>query len=714
MTLNKYDSHAAADIFPLAQGLELDALAADIKTNGQHHPIILHEGKILDGRRRYLACLTAEIEPKILAWDGKGSPLDYVISMNVHRRHLTKSQLAVVALRALPLLAVAAKERQRQSSGRGKKGAQECAGMKGKATEFAAKLVDCCPRLVEQAKSIQASRPDLIPQVESGELTISEAYAEFRGVVPSKCHEDLQVSRARSLANIGDKSNRKANDAYYTPLHAIDSLFAREAFHGLTVEPACGDGRIVGRLQAIGCEAFGIDITQGVDFLTHSFVDFVTQNFGEREITNFATNPPWGKKTEFIERALSLAKCKVAMLLPLTGLTSIERIEHLSNPEFPLKCLYIFRKAVQFDEGRTDNGNGMLYCAWFVWERGYVGKPFIDWIAPEEEATPLPPSGVEPALPPPHTRPLRIAAHPDGFRPKVEYHCGDSKQVLGNLPADSIDCCVTSVPYYLLRDYGCEGQIGLEPSVGDWVSNLLNVFREVRRVLHDKGTCWINVGDPYAYGTGSFNSHGRDKHWTPGIAEARLQMARNRPVHPKSLMFAPHRLTVALAEDGWIGRAEVILLKQAVDGCKDRPIRTHEYLYLFTKTTDYYFDTDSLRVAYSSKTSERGYSASPRRRKSESRKPEYELHPLGKLRGSVWPAGPASGAGDHPAPMPLQVAVDCVRAGCPEGGTVLDPFVGSGTTAVACVENARHCIGIDLNRDYLDIAMKRVPGAKIA
>jgi site-specific DNA-methyltransferase (adenine-specific) len=168
-----------------------------------------------------------------------------------------------------------------------------------------------------------------------------------------------------------------------------------------------------------------------------------------------------------------------------------------------------------------------------------------------------------------------------------------------------------------------------------------------------------------------------------------------------------------LAEDGWIARAEIIVEKNNTDGCKDRPVRTHEYLYLFSKSDTYYYDADALRVDYSQETVRRGYSTTPRIPKSADCDRTYELHPDGKLRGSIWKAGPATGAGDHPAPMSLPLAVDCVVAGCPEHGTVLDPFVGSGTTAVAAVENRRHCVGIDLKPKYLRIAEKRVPGAKI-
>ena len=187
--------------------------------------------------------------------------------------------------------------------------------------------------------------------------------------------------KSRSFAGVGDKANRKPNDAYPTPEHCIHSLLAQEAFHGLTLEPACGDGRIVRLLMAAGSEAIGSDLAEGVDFLT--------QNFGDRKINNIVTNPPFGQATEFIERALQIATEKVALLMPLDKLSGIERQELFCNKDFPLKAVYRFPDSVQFDP--NEKGNGFMRVGWYVWERGYQGEPVIRWIDESERKTFEPP-----------------------------------------------------------------------------------------------------------------------------------------------------------------------------------------------------------------------------------------------------------------------------------------------------------------------------------
>ncbi len=175
--MKNYPSHPAASIFPLnTDSPEFETLVEDIKCrNGLLHPIVLYEGKILDGRRRYLACNKAGVSTNFLAWDGKGLPVDYVISVNALRRHLTPSQLAVAANKALPFYQKEAKDRQRLSKGRGNKGAQACATLKGKATEWAAKKVGISTRMVEMAKKVQEADPKLIAEIEAGRMTVSEA-----------------------------------------------------------------------------------------------------------------------------------------------------------------------------------------------------------------------------------------------------------------------------------------------------------------------------------------------------------------------------------------------------------------------------------------------------------------------------------------------------------------------------------------------------------
>jgi DNA modification methylase len=316
--------------------------------------------------------------------------------------------------------------------------------------------------------------------------------------------------------------------------------------------------------------------------------------------------------------------------------------------------------------------------------------------------------------PPKKRNGIHVASVPKGFNPSVTLYHGDVLDQLKVMPDTSVNACITSVPFYLLRDYEFEGQIGLEASVEDWVAKLVKVFQEVRRVLRNDGTCWIEVGDTYGYDSGSFNNNGRNRNWTKKLSAARRTMGKTRKVHPNSLMLAPHRLGVALADDGWICRSDIILHRTAVDGIENRPVGSHGFLFLLAKENKYYYDAEALRVPYSEKTLKRGYSATPRLSKTKDGNRVYSLHESGlKLRGDVWNVGPASGAGKHPAPMAVRLAADCVLAGCPEGGIVLDPFIGSGTTAVAAVENGRHCIGIDKKLVYLKDARKRLPGAKI-
>ena len=174
--MKKYPFHPAASIFPLnTDGPEFEAFVEDIKTNKLQQPIMLQDGKILDGRRRYIACDKAGVEPKFLVWDGQGVPVDYVLSANALRRHLTPSQLAVVAIKALPFYQMEAKNRQRLSKGRGNKGAQPCATLKGKASEWAAKKFGISVRIVEMAKKVQEADPKLIAEIEAGPMTVSEA-----------------------------------------------------------------------------------------------------------------------------------------------------------------------------------------------------------------------------------------------------------------------------------------------------------------------------------------------------------------------------------------------------------------------------------------------------------------------------------------------------------------------------------------------------------
>ena len=258
---------------------------------------------------------------------------------------------------------------------------------------------------------------------------------------------------------------------------------------------------------------------------------------------------------------------------------------------------------------------------------------------------------------------------------KVRLICGDALKQLRKMRSESVHSCITSPPYYLLRDYRCQGQYGHEETVEDYVGKLVELFREVRRVLKPEGTLWLNVGDSFV---ATSNYSDRKNHVSAVLVEARHRAFQKAHLSRKSLFFALFRLATAIEDDGWIGRSDIIVEKTnpAPEPAVDRPTRSHEYLFLFAKRDKYYYDGDILREEYAPAT--------------KANHPERRLNPAGKNGGSVWRVNNGLRQSDHPAPMPLELAVRCVVAGCPVGGTVLDPFVGSGTTAVACTENGRH------------------------
>ncbi|WP_035750176.1 DNA-methyltransferase [Arthrobacter sp. 35W] len=318
-------------------------------------------------------------------------------------------------------------------------------------------------------------------------------------------------------------------------------------------------------------------------------------------------------------------------------------------------------------------------------------------------------------------------------------HIGDALKTLRSLPNESIDMCLTSPPYFRLRDYDAPGQLGLEESVDTWAATLREVCREVRRVLVPTGTFWLNLGDTYT-------THAR------------------QGAPPKSLALAPERLVRLLQDDGWILRNKIIWAKPnpMPTSVRDRLTATHEVIYLFAKQPRYFFDLDNIRVPHVSKPG-----APPGRR---SRRPAAEPwrgpnadsttglatmkargmvgHPLGKNPGDVWTISTSAGKGSHHATFPEPLASRCIQAGTPETrcitcrkphtrairrlgetatrlalaptcghrdgtepGIVLDPFMGSGTTAVVAERLHRQWIGVEINPDFAREAVARIESA---
>ncbi|WNM65636.1 DNA methyltransferase [Mycobacterium phage Rialto] len=285
---------------------------------------------------------------------------------------------------------------------------------------------------------------------------------------------------------------------------------------------------------------------------------------------------------------------------------------------------------------------------------------------------------------------------------QVKLFLGDALQVARGLPDGSADCIVTSPPYYGLRDYGAEGQYGLEESPAAYVETMRTLFAELRRVLADDGTLWLNIGDSYATG-------GAD-------------------VPPKNLIGIPWRVAFALQDDGWILRNDIIWYKPngMPESVTDRLASKHEYVFMFSKQQRYWFDLDAIREPHSTATVARlasGPVSIARRTPGEKReahvygkasgtnltatgKGHNSGHTAGKNPGDVLtlPTQPFPGA--HFAVYPVALPQRCILAGCKPGGTVLDPFSGSGTTGLAAQKTGRRYIGIDLNSDYLDLSLR--------
>ena len=302
---------------------------------------------------------------------------------------------------------------------------------------------------------------------------------------------------------------------------------------------------------------------------------------------------------------------------------------------------------------------------------------------------------------------------------------GDALAMLRTLPDESVHCCVTSPPYWGLRDYGVAGQIGLEATVEEHISILIKVFRDVRRVLRDDGTLWVNYGDTYLCNQGAgFNGNKR-------LPEQNRRVPVQRPAwaKPKELLGLPWRLAFALQSDGWYLRADVIWHKPnpMPESVKDRPIRAHEYLFLLSKSPRYYYDHEAVREPAASSFKGNSGNRYSFRRAHSKRAVGPATHPLGthrpdrddtrycgptRARRDVWTVATRGFSDAHFATFPPDLIRPCILAGCPAGGTVLDPFFGSGTVGQVCIEERRNFIGIELNPEYVSIAERRIAEAR--
>lgn len=292
----------------------------------------------------------------------------------------------------------------------------------------------------------------------------------------------------------------------------------------------------------------------------------------------------------------------------------------------------------------------------------------------------------------------------------VTLYRGDALDVLRSMPDRNVDCIVTSPPYFGLRDYGSEGQYGLEASPAEYVETMRALFSEARRVLADDGTLWLNLGDSYnntssgQNGTGSTGITG-GRH--DRIGGRRTSLPSRLPA--KNLLGIPWRVAFALQDDGWILRNSIIWAKPNAmpESVTDRLSTRHENVFLFSKRARYWFDLDPIREPHASTPDREGKNALRGQKAMRPVGPNSGAYSEGgRNPGDVWSIATQPFPGAHFAVMPSALAERCILAGCKPGGTVLDPFSGSGTTGMAAARHGRRYVGIDLNADYLDLSLR--------
>ena len=315
---------------------------------------------------------------------------------------------------------------------------------------------------------------------------------------------------------------------------------------------------------------------------------------------------------------------------------------------------------------------------------------------------------------------------------------GDCREVLATLPAESVQCCVTSPPYWGLRDYGVEGQLGLEGSPQAYVMNMVDVFHQVRRVLRPDGTLWLNLGDSYA---GSWGARGRGDATNAARPDLEQKHGTEAParhgfpalgIKPKDLVGIPWRVAFALQADGWYLRSDIIWSKPnpMPESVTDRPTKAHEYVFLLTKSERYFYDADAIKEPLtddrdpSRKINKYGAGHNgPKRSGNKARaygedrdRPgshlgasvPWEDDGTGRNARTVWSISVRPFAESHFATFPPELARRCILAGSKPGDTILDPFNGAGTTGLVAQEHNREYIGIELNPEYIAIAERRL------
>jgi DNA modification methylase len=308
----------------------------------------------------------------------------------------------------------------------------------------------------------------------------------------------------------------------------------------------------------------------------------------------------------------------------------------------------------------------------------------------------------------------------------VTLYQGDAREVLAALPGKSVHCVVTSPPYFGLRDYAMTGQIGQEPTPGEYVAGLVDVFAQISRVLRPDGTAWLNLGDSYS-SAGGHTDHGQ----TSTLRGRRVRVMHTSPATradrpAKSLLGMPWRVAFALQDAGWLLRNAIVWHKPNAmpESVTDRLATRHELLFLLTRSPRYWFDLDAIKIPTTGRapgnTAEglRAYGVATgtghgaRRFGGNPTSTLLEVHQT-RNPGDVWTIPTAGYPGAHFATFPPDLAARCVLAGCPLGGVVLDPFAGAGTTLLIARRLLRRSIGVELNPDYCRLAADRLGPAPL-
>ena len=297
---------------------------------------------------------------------------------------------------------------------------------------------------------------------------------------------------------------------------------------------------------------------------------------------------------------------------------------------------------------------------------------------------------------------------------KIEF--GDCREIMSRWKDEGVkvQTCVTSPPYFGLRDYGVDGQIGLEQTIGEYVANMVDVFRHVWHILEDDGTVWLNLGDSYARTGGDSSKKGR--HWdgrknNPNTGHNRF--AGDIGLKAKDLIGIPWRVAFALQDFGWYLRQDIIWHKQnpMPESVTDRCTKSHEYIFLLSKSPQYYFDHLAIKEQGVTPAGTKGAKGSIERQNQfgvNARPPEYKIYDGMRNKRDVWTVNVRPYKGVHFATYPTALIEPCILAGSRKNDIVFDPFMGSGTTAQVAKQLGRQYLGCELNKEYEKLQQERI------